>query len=119
MRVRERGNKGCNFIKRERDLEEYKSLLRDPGAIGGNKSDGRTTESLSEFGELVEELRLNDEPEVLLLVTLSVVTKTLKQLLLKMLLFVEHELGVCNKEVVLSALLSLHQCIHKRVSGLV
>jgi len=73
---------------------------RDPVAVGGDKRDGGALEALGDVGEPVEELGLHDEPEVLLLVPLAVVAQLLGELLLEVLLLVQHELGVRHQEVV-------------------
>lgn len=80
---------------------------RDPVAIVGDKRDGRTLEALSNVGEPVQELGLDDEPEVLLHIALGVVAQLLGELLLEVLLLVQHELGVRHKEVVRLGLLLL------------
>lgn len=80
---------------------------RDPVAVGGDKRDGGALEALGDVGEPVEELGLHDEPEVLLLVALAVVAQLLGELLLEVLLLVQHELGVRHQEVVRLRLLLL------------
>lgn len=74
---------------------------RDPGSIGGDKSNSGPAQSLGDIGEVVEELGLDDEPEVLLLVALAIVAEALEEKLLEVLLLVQHEFRIRNHEVVL------------------
>jgi hypothetical protein len=73
---------------------------RDPVAVGGDKRDGGALEALGDVGEPFQELGLDDEPEVALLIALGVVAQLLGELLLEVLLLVQHELGVRHQEVV-------------------
>lgn len=77
---------------------------RDPGSVGGDKRDSGPAQSLGDIGEAVEELGLDDKPEVLLLVALAIVAEALEEKLLEVLLLVQHEFRIRNHEVVLGAL---------------
>jgi hypothetical protein len=81
--------------------------LRNPVTVGGDERDGGALEALGYAGEFVEELGLDDEPEVLLHAALGVKPQLLGELLLEVLLLVEHELGVRHHEVVRLRLLRL------------
>lgn len=80
---------------------------RDPVGVGGDKRDGGALEALGDVGEPVQELGLDDEPEVALLVALGVVAQLLGELLLEVLLLIQHELGVRHEEVIRLGLLLL------------
>jgi hypothetical protein len=81
--------------------------LRNPVTVSGDERDGGALEALGYAGEFIEELGLDHEPEVLLHATLAVKPQLLGELLLEVLLLVQHELGVRHHEVVRLRLLRL------------
>lgn len=79
--------------------------LRDPSGVGGHESHGGPLQPPRDVGEPVEELGLDHQPEVLLAIFLPEVAEPLRQLLLEVLLLVQHKLGVRHHEVVAPRLL--------------